>query len=185
MAYQSSLETPTAGRDLPMSGQETAIEPPAGIFSRAGLAAVRVVLGLMWLDKVGARMPPDFNGLTSSIGAGDLGSGSDPLARLMRSVITPNVELLGWIILTVEVALGVFLILGLTTRLWAGVGVIQSLVILATVAGSRGVWAWTYILMAAAHVAVLASAAGRTFGLDGLLRPGWIASRPRALSRFS
>lgn len=164
---------------------ETAIEPPSGIFSRSGLAAVRVVLGLMWLDKVGARVPPDFAGLTSSIGAGDLGSGSDPLARLVRSVVTPNVELLGWIVLSIEVALGVFLILGLTTRLWAGIGVIQSLVIFAAVAGSTRVWTWTYILMAAAHVAVLASAAGRSFGLDGLLRPGWIETRARALSRFS
>jgi thiosulfate dehydrogenase [quinone] large subunit len=162
-----------------------AIEPPGGALSRAGLAVVRLVLGLLWLDKVGARSPPEFSGLVGSIRAGAYGRESDPIAFLLRNFVDPNIEILGWIVLTLEVALGVFLLLGLATRFWAGVGVVQSLVILATVAGSPSVWLWTHILMAAAHLAVLSAAAGRSFGLDGILRPGWVATGARTLSRLS
>jgi thiosulfate dehydrogenase [quinone] large subunit len=189
MVRQSSIEGRPSNATSEPTGTDPAVEaalhPPSGIFSRSGLAVFRILLGLLWLDKVGARVPPDFIDLAGSVGAGELGSGSDPVARLVRGVIASNVEFLGWIVLAVEVALGVFLLLGLTTRLWAGVGVVQSLLILATVAGASHVWLWTYILMAAAHLAVLASAAGRTFGLDGLLRPGWIETRSRMFARFS
>jgi thiosulfate dehydrogenase [quinone] large subunit len=40
-------------------------------------------------------------------------------------------------------------------------------------------WSWSYYLMIAGHVAILSAAAGRTFGLDALLRPSWGRSSSR------
>jgi len=34
-------------------------------------------------------------------------------------------------------------------------------------------WEWSYYLMILAHVALFATAAGRSYGLDGVLRPSW------------
>jgi thiosulfate dehydrogenase (quinone) large subunit len=34
-------------------------------------------------------------------------------------------------------------------------------------------WFWAYFLMIAAHVVLFAVAAGRAFGVDGVLRPLW------------
>ena len=78
-----------------------------------------------------------------------------------------------------ELSLAVFLLTGLATRLWAAVGVVQSVAIGLTVANAPGEWGWSYWLMIAAHLAVLASpAAGRVAGLDGSVR-AWIPTGNR------
>lgn len=35
-------------------------------------------------------------------------------------------------------------------------------------------WSWAYYMMFAGHMMIRATAAGRAFGLDGVLRAGWI-----------
>src|SRR6266498_933418 len=78
-----------------------------------------------------------------------------------------------------ESSLGAFLLIGLATRLWALVGVAQSLVIALSVLNAPGVWHWAYYLMIAAHLMLFAVGAGRCGGLDGVLRPVWQASHSR------
>ena len=43
-------------------------------------------------------------------------------------------------------------------------------------------WEWAYFLMLLAHLAVFATAAGRYWGLDGLLRPVWRYSSHQSAS---
>jgi len=79
----------------------------------------------------------------------------------------------------VEVSLGAFLVVGLATRFWALVGIGQSLAITLSVVNAPNEFPWTYYLMIVAHIVILTTAAGRTFGLDGLLRPSWRQSPGR------
>ena len=59
------------------------------------------------------------------------------------------------------------------TRLFAAVGIAQSGAIALSVLNTPGEWHWSYYLMISAHLLLLAFAAGRVAGVDGLLRPRW------------
>jgi len=136
---------------------------------------VRIALGLLWVDNLTWKKPPDF-------GAND-GSGLyhftklaidypvfPPYSALVKSVVLPNFTFFGWAVFLLEIGLAVFLLLGLATRLWALIGIAQTLAIFLSVGASPNEWKWSYFLMAAAHLAVFGFAAGRVWGLDALVR---------------
>jgi thiosulfate dehydrogenase [quinone] large subunit len=147
--------------------------------NRAVIPVVRVGVGLLWLQNVGWKIPPDF-------GRGDPPSGLylsashavtyevfRPYAWLMEQVVLPNFTLFGWMVLLVEASLGAFLLIGLATRFWAVIGVAQTVVIMLSVLNAPHQWFWSYLLMLLVHLALFATAAGRYGGLDGLLRTNW------------
>jgi thiosulfate dehydrogenase (quinone) large subunit len=142
---------------------------------------LRVTLGLLWLVNSGWKRPPDFGensgrGLYAFTRAAVEHEVFAPFAWLVREVVLPNFRLFGWLVLVTEAALGAFLLLGLATRLWAVVGLVQSVFITLSVLNTPGEWEWSYYLMMAGHLGIFALAAGRTGGLDGLLRPVWVRS---------
>jgi thiosulfate dehydrogenase [quinone] large subunit len=161
-----------------------ATRPPADVISRSAMAAVRLILGLVWLQRVGQRVPPHFRGLMKSA-ASAADTPSDPRSWLLSHLLAPNREFIGWVLLVIEVALAVMLLLGVLTRLGGLLGIADSLLAGLFVAGTPGLWPWSYFVLSAAHVAVVAGAAGRTFGLDGLFRLGWTKTGARFLLRWS
>ena len=145
---------------------------------------LRVTLGLLWLVNSGWKRPPDFGeeqarGLYAFTRDAVDHEVFAPYAWVVREVVLPNFRFFGWVVLLTEAALGAFLLLGLATRFWAVVGLAQSVTITLSVLNTPGEWEWSYYLMMAAHLGVFALAAGRTGGLDGLLRPVWERSRSR------
>lgn len=161
--------------------------------SKAGIAVVRVGVALMWVQNAGWKYPPDF---------GEKNNGAlyrftrfaidhevfPPWAWFVEHVVLPNYTFFGWATLLVEGSLGAFLLVGLLTRFWALVGIGQSLVITLSVLNAPHEWHWSYFLMLLAHLALLATAAGRAYGIDGLWRPAWQRSRSpvaRLLARLS
>ena len=154
-----------------MPGTGTAHDRAASICA----FVVRIAVGLLWLDNLSWKKPPDF-------GAKD-GSGLyhftklaidhpvvPPYSALVKSVVLPNFTVFGWAVLLLEIGLAVFLVVGLATRLWALIGIAQTVAIFLSVGASPNEWKWSYFLMAAAHLAVLGFAAGRVWGLDALVR---------------
>jgi thiosulfate dehydrogenase [quinone] large subunit len=139
---------------------------------------LRVTLGLLWLVNSGWKRPPDFG---QNRGRGLYAFTRDavehevfaPFAWVVREVVLPNFAFFGWAVLLTEAALGAFLLLGLATRFWAVVGLVQSVFITLSVLNTPGEWEWSYYLMMAGHLGVFALAAGRVGGLDGVLRPAW------------
>ncbi|MBA2365131.1 MAG: DoxX family membrane protein [Actinobacteria bacterium] len=144
----------------------------------------RIVLGLLWIQNSGWKTPPDFgrnagSGLYKFTRFAVEHEVFAPYAFIVRELILPNFVVFGWLVLIVEASLGAFLLLGLATRLWALVGVAQSLAIALSVLNAPGEWSWAYYLMIAAHLAIFAAAAGRHWGLDSVLRPAWARSDSR------
>jgi thiosulfate dehydrogenase [quinone] large subunit len=154
--------------------------PLAGSWiSRALVGAVRIGTAVLWINNVSWKTPPRF-------GEGNPPTGLyfytrwafehpvfPPYAWLVRHVVLPNFTFFGWLTLTVEGCLGAFLLIGLATRFWALVGMGQTLAIGLSVANGPGEWVWSYLLMLFVHALLFATAAGRSAGLDGLLRDGW------------
>lgn len=146
--------------------------------ARATLAGVRVALGLLWIQGAGWKVPPDFgqesgSGLFRFTGYAVEYPVFPPYSWLVDTLVLPNFVAFGYLVLLLEASIGAFLLVGLATRFWALLGIAQTAAITLSVLDAPHEWPWTYYLMFAAHAVVLATAAGRTGGLDGLLRPVW------------
>lgn len=152
--------------------------------SRWLVAAARVAVALLWVQNVYWKVPPDFGERRNADLYRFTRDAVDhevfaPYAFVVEHVVLPNFTLFGWLVLAVEASLGAFLLIGLATRLWALVGVAQTVAIVLSVLNTPNEWHWSYYLMIAAHLLLFAVAAGRVGGLDGVLRPIWQASDGR------
>lgn len=179
--------------DVPRRTRSSAGEPldlGSSRPSRVLMAVCRVAVALMWIQNVAWKNPPDFgndtapprdlykwtlNGVEHEVLA--------PWAWLVEHVILPNFVLFAWGAYLVEACLGAFLLVGLATRLWALIGLAQTTAITLSVLYAPHEWFWSFALMYVAHLALLATAAGRAYGVDAALRPAW-RQRPGRLSRL-
>lgn len=147
-----------------------------------GMAAFRIVIGLMWLYNVTWKVPPDFGE--------DSGSGLykftafavehpvlPPYSWLVENAILPNIGIFGWGVLLAETALAVMLLSGTYVRAAALLGIAQSVAIGLSVAYAPEEWPWSYWLMIGGHVVLLVGTSGRVLAVDGV-RAG---VAPRAL----
>jgi len=172
-----------AGRvtDAPVVGDDSRT-------TRALVGILRVGVALLWIENAGWKKPPDFTSLHKYATYAVDYPVFSPFTWVIEHVVLPHFTIFGWMTLLLEASLGAFLLVGLATRLWALLGVGQSLAIALSVLNAPNEWEWSYYLMILAHVALFASAAGRSFGLDGVLRPMWRASSnrvPQLLLRLS
>ncbi len=148
------------------------------------IAALRCGVALMWIQNVAWKVPPDF-GRANNDGLYFWANKAveypvfAPYSTFVDGVVLPNIEIFGWFTLLVEGGLGAFLLIGLATRFWAVIGLGQTLAITLSVLFAPHEWQWSYYLMALAHLAIFATAAGRSYGVDGVLRETWSASSGR------
>jgi len=153
--------------------------------SHAIVAAVRIGTALLWIQAASWKTPPRFGEGSPPQGLYKYTRWAfehpvlPPYGWLVKHLVIPNFTFFGWMTLLVEASLGAFLLIGLGTRFWALVGVAQTLAITLSAANGPGEWIWSYLLMLLVHLMLFATAAGRTFGLDGLLRDGWRQRRGR------
>ena len=160
------VDRQVAGSPVPLPNDRTA---------RISTFVVRIVVGLLWVENLSWKIPPHFgaddnSGLYNQTSLAVEYPVLAPFSAVIESVVLPNFAVFGWGVYIVEICLGLFLLLGLATRFWAVVGLILTLTIFLSVGGAPNVWAWSYILMAATHLAVVALAAGRVLGVDAALR---------------
>jgi hypothetical protein len=138
-----------------------------------GVAALRILLGLLWLYNVSWKNAPDFGK--------DTGSGLfkftsyavshpvfPPYSWVVEHVVLPNFALFGWAVLALESAQAVMLLTGAWVRVAAALGVAQSLAIALSVAFAPNEWPWSYLLMIGAHGLLLVSSAGRVLAVDAV-----------------
>lgn len=145
--------------------------------SQATPLVLRVSAGLLWLSNVSWKVPPNFGetdeGCSGLCGFVEHGI-EDPVAPgypwLLENVVQPNLSLFGWSVVFLEFLLAALLLSGTFTRFAALLGMVQSAAIGLSVANAPGEWYWAYVLMVVLHLAVFATAAGRYYGVDGLIR---------------
>ncbi len=163
------METDTVNR--------AGVGPPMDTrLGRSGVAFLRIVFGLLWLTNASWKVPPDFDGLRHFTSFAVSHPVFGPYKVIVEHVVLPHMTFFGYLTLVTEAALGAFLLLGLVTRFWAVVGIVQAGAIGLSVLNAPGEWSWSYYMMIAGMVAIWATAAGRAYGLDAVLRPGWLSS---------
>lgn len=167
--------------DVNLASEDARRLPTETTLSRVGVAFVRITFGLLWLTNSSWKAPP-FDTLRHFTEFAVSNPVFAPYSSVVEKVVLPNLMFFGWVTTVTEASLGAFLILGLTTRFWAVVGMVQTAVIAMSVINAPHEWSWAYYMMFAGHVAIWATAAGRSFGLDGILRAGWLRSDRKAIS---
>jgi len=181
--------TVTAAADLATSPVEDPLaedEPLVlGPYARRAFAVIRIGVGVMWLSNVGWKTPTAFSSLKGFTQAGVTHPVLAPYAWVLKHAVLPNFTIFAWGVLAIECSLAAFLLIGLFTRLFGMIGAAQAGAIGLSVALSPGEWPWSYYLMIMANIALVASAAGRVWGLDALVRPVLRRSPSPLLSRLS
>jgi thiosulfate dehydrogenase [quinone] large subunit len=169
----------SAAQDEAVAAQP--VEALAGSWlSRLLVAVVRVTVAWLWIENLSWKRPPEFgnrsdppDGLYQWTLYGVQNEVFAPWAWFVEHIVLPNFVVFAWLTFLVEGCLGAFLLVGLATRFWALVGMAQSFAIIFSVLRTPNEWFWAYILMVVAHLALFAVAAGRAYGVDGVLRPVW------------
>jgi len=144
-----------------------------GLLARGGVAFARITLGMLWLTQVVWKTPPDFKLLARFTGYAVDHEVFPPWSLVVEKLILPNLTFFGWMTIVTEASIAAFLLLGLASRFWSLVGMTMTVTIILSDLNAPNEWSWAYYMMFTLHVVVLATAAGRAFGLDGLLRPAW------------
>ena len=138
--------------------------------TQGALAALRMLLGVLWLSNLLWKLPPDFGryddrGLLYSFRLAERYA-VGPLADLVHDVVIPHFTLFGWLVFVVEASAGILLLLGLATRLGALIGLGQAVAITLLVGNAPDEWRWGYALFIAVHVLLLSTPCAARFSLD-------------------
>ena len=149
-----------------------------GLSARHLPTVLRWTAAMLWLANVNWKVPPDFGrsggnctGLCRYVQYGVDNPVLPGSAWVFDSIISPNLSAFGWITLITESLLVILLVSGRYIRVAAIVGVAQSFGIGLSVANAPGEWYWSYALMIALHLGILATVASarpqtaRTMGI--------------------
>jgi len=139
----------------------------------ATLAALRILVGLLWLTNLLWKLPPDFGrndprGLYHYLVVADQHA-LGPVRTLAHHVLVPHATAAGWLVFTVELIAGLLLLLGWHTRIGAALGLAQAIVITLMVAGAPGEWRWGYVMLIALNAVPLAAPANLRLSVDAAL----------------
>jgi len=161
------------------------------------MVLIRVFLGLFFLCSAGAKIisfgenaPPPAHGaaakepapgssfiteLNKAAGPGgafvDEYSVLPVYAEFLRNIVSPNADIFGWLVIVGEAAVGLFLLVGLLTRVTAIVAMlISAAYLLATMHLSPPLGLAANSAFLAMELSVFIGNAGKTVGIDGLFR---------------
>jgi len=160
-----------------------------------GLILTRLIIGYLWLNQLGWKMPPQFgcpadfavstsleartSGLCDWVGLMTIYSRVPLHAAFVENFVVPNLAWLGWFIWLMEAFIGLSLILGLVSRLGALVGLMQAANLFIGLSAVPTEWVWSYALLFTFHLLFFCIPPGRIWGVDARLRQ---RSQPLAAS---
>jgi uncharacterized membrane protein YphA (DoxX/SURF4 family) len=89
---------------------------------------------------------------------------------LVKTVYLPNLNLIDPLVFLAELAFAVSLMLGFGVRLVGWIAALYSLHLWLGLYRHPGEWPWNYVFLAIVHVLFAVYAAGRSLGVDALVR---------------
>jgi uncharacterized membrane protein YphA (DoxX/SURF4 family) len=144
---------------------------------------MRVLVGAMWYQGMLWKLPLFAdNGLTYWMQQMAGRAAFEAHSNLVMQVFLPYFNFFNPIIFLTELTFAICLILGFGVRAVAAVAVLFSLHLWLGIYNDRGAedpdeWPWSYIFLAMTHAMFAIHAAGRSLGLDALLRRRFAGAR--------
>ncbi len=145
-------------------------EPAQRTFYHLTLFTGRALIGAMWLEGSLWKLPlPSGGGLPYWLGLMGENAAFPIYADVINGLLIPHASLVSSIIWLAETTLAVSLILGLAVRPISLLGVAMSLNLWIGLYRFQPEWPWIYIFIAILHAFFIATRAGRSLGLDGII----------------
>ncbi|MFN8475550.1 MAG: hypothetical protein U0822_25425 [Anaerolineae bacterium] len=162
-------------------------------------ALTRIIIGYMWFNQTLWKLPPTFgctanfafttdinrptSGLCDFIGRQATYGAIEPYKAFLTGLVIPNIQLVGWGVYMMELAVAISLIFGILTRLGGLLGAIQGINLAIGFVGVPQEWIWTYIFLVLLNLMFVAVGAGRYLGVDHWLRQR-VEGRAGLVARF-
>lgn len=146
----------------------------------------RVLIGAMWYQGSTWKLPlPLSSGFEYWLRQTGEHAAFPFVADLVDGVLIAHLELVGTLVYFAELFFAVSLILGLLTRFGALLAAGQALFLWLGLYQAEAEWPWNYIFLAVVHGLFVVIAAGRSLGVDAILRrPGGVVSRTQGIPGF-
>ena len=172
----SSASAADAHKSSPRSGtarSASASSSPVTLSERSltTLAVVRIFFGLLWLQQLGWKMPPDFGGLREDVVREVQHTILPGYSSIIQHVFLTHFALLGAGIWTAELLVSLSLLFGLFTRLGALLALLLSAQLYVGIAYAPGEWYWAYGMLLMLSLCLVVVPAGRRLGFDQALLP--------------
>jgi thiosulfate dehydrogenase [quinone] large subunit len=137
------------------------------------IALCRIVIGVLWLSALIWKLPPSFiplEGLRSLREWMEL-EVQYPVVPLygqfVQSIVLPNFTLFAWATFSVELLIGLGLLLGLFTRAAAVLGLLMAINLTIGLLDVPNEWPWSYFMLILFQILFIFTDPGRVWGLDG------------------
>src|SRR5581483_2583659 len=130
---------------------------------------VRGIVGLMWWQQSLWKVPPDFDSLRHWVEEMIKNTAFPIQAELLEKLVLPNFTAFGYLIYSLEVIIGISLIVGLFVRATSTIGALMILNIYLGLYRSETEWPWTYAFLVLLMIIFAVERYGRSLGADALI----------------
>jgi uncharacterized membrane protein YphA (DoxX/SURF4 family) len=136
-----------------------------------GIWLVRVLIGIMWFQGMLWKLPlPVSDGLQYFTEQETTNAAFEIHRAFMKDVVLPHMRVFGPIVFLAELTFATSMMIGLAVRLVGALAVVFSLQLWLGLYDSPSEWPWTYMFLTLLMFVFVLVAAGRSLGLDALLR---------------
>lgn len=148
-------------------------DPAQRTAKHVAIFGMRVIAAGMWYQATLWKLPwPVSGGFRFWLEASAKYSAFQVHSDLMNSLFVPHIAIVQPLVYLLEVFFAASLMLGFAVRLSASLAVLFTLNLWIGLYNDPTEWAWTYIGIVMAHGMFVVAEAGRSLGLDHLLRLG-------------
>ncbi len=130
----------------------------------------RVMIGVMWFEGSLWKLPIPSGGFQYWLGQEGEFAAFGFYKELVKNVLLPNYALLNWPVFLAEMGMALSFILGLGVRLFAIIGILFTTQLYFGLYQHPSEWPWLYVFLIFVQGFFLIHAAGRSLGLDALIR---------------
>jgi uncharacterized membrane protein YphA (DoxX/SURF4 family) len=145
------------------------VDPAQRTARHIGIWLLRLIVGSMWWQQSLWKIPPNYDGLVYWMKQMVDHASTSLQAGLVQDIVLPNIVLFGPLVYAVEVLIAVSLMLGLLTRIGAGLGALMALNLWLGLYSAPGEWPWTYGFLVIIQVLFVLDPPGRSLGGDAVL----------------
>ena len=143
----------------------------------------RLLIGAMWYQGTTWKLPlPYSDAFAYWLGETGKYAAFPFLRHLVTDVFVPALPIVGTVVYFAELFFAVTLMLGMLTRLGALLALGQATFLWIGLYQAPNEWPWNYVFLMTVHGFFIVTAAGRSLGVDALLRrPGGLVDRTAGL----